>query len=92
MSDFTFNGNKWRRDIELGDAQMDTIKLKISNELLLISYDMNVSDGIITHSTRSFPIPVNTKTDQIKATMSKNKLSIHGELTQFKSEMNIKLG
>ena len=66
----------------------------------MVSYDFDVlvkdasgtEQQIVSQSTRSFRVPSTTKTDEIKALMAKGKITIIGELKQFKSEMKLKIG
>ena len=68
--------------------------------MVIVSYDFDVvvkdpqgvEQQIVSQSTRSFRVPDGTKTDEIKALMSKGKITIIGEMKQFKSEMKLKIG
>ena len=100
MGDLIIRGSKWKREIDLGVAKMETVKVKMSEEVLIISYDFDVivtdehgvDQQIMSQSTRSFMIPPNTKGDTMKATLSKGKVKVCGEFEQYKSEMSFKLG
>jgi len=100
LGELSITGHKWRREVDLGNAKMETVKIKLSKEILIISYNFDVlikdekgfDQEIISQSTRSFTIPPKTKPETIKATLSKGKVTITGEIEQFKSEMNIQIG
>ena len=102
LGEFHFEKKKWKREIELGDSvKMETVKIKLSKDTsLIIYYDIEISvidlhgsfHKIESQSSTSFLLPQNTKTKEIKATFGKGKITIFGEIHQFKSELSVKLG
>ncbi|CAG5099334.1 Oidioi.mRNA.OKI2018_I69.XSR.g16456.t1.cds [Oikopleura dioica] len=95
LPDFEFSGRRWRRIVDVGAAKMDSVKSKLDGQTVSVSFQqkMTIADKnghdreIVSTSNNTFDLPPNTISNTVKASLAPGKVTVTGEVSQFKSEI-----